>query len=54
MFDKKNTIHCSVITCEFNESKKCSAEHVEVTMNNAIMANRAAETACSTFRPKAY
>lgn len=54
MFEKKNVITCSVVSCEYNESKSCSADHVEVVQNNAIVANRAAETACKTFRPRAY
>lgn len=52
--NKTNHIVCNVISCTYNESKACNANEVEITLDNALVANRVSETACKTFQPRVY
>ena len=50
--DKKHSITCNVSSCVYNENRGCSANTVEVCLNNSVIASTLHETACRTFECK--
>lgn len=43
---KEIDVSCEACNCEFNESKKCNAEHIGIAGGNACDAS---ETECASF-----
>lgn len=46
---RETDILCDVVNCRYNDDKKCSAKHVDVTGSHAAISS---ETECATFISK--